>query len=125
MGRQPLIDAWPDWFEVIPNERWPELMMECYRVLKKDTHAYFLADEEAQDYVYRTGTAWNQPIPPGTAGFEPLSFPSTNLVAGAEGSASVPSAKATAPRASPAAISGRYFAARSALPAATSAWVTP
>lgn len=35
-----------DWFEVIPNERWLELMRECYRVLKKDTHAYFLADEE-------------------------------------------------------------------------------
>jgi len=35
-----------DWFEVIPNERWPELMREAYRVLKKDTHAYFLADEE-------------------------------------------------------------------------------
>ena len=31
----------------------------------------------------------------------------------------------TAPRASPAAIWGRYWAARSALPAATSAWVTP
>ncbi len=35
-----------DWFEVIPNERWPELMRECYRVLKKDSHAYFIADEE-------------------------------------------------------------------------------
>lgn len=35
-----------DWFEVIPNERWPELMRECYRVLKRDAHAYFMADEE-------------------------------------------------------------------------------
>ena len=35
-----------DWFEVIPNERWPELMREAYRVLKKNTHSYFLADEE-------------------------------------------------------------------------------
>ena len=35
-----------DWFEVIPNERWPELMRECYRVLKPNTHSYFIADEE-------------------------------------------------------------------------------
>ena len=30
----------------------------------------FFTNEEAQDYVYRTGTAWSQPIAPGTAGAE-------------------------------------------------------
>lgn len=32
------------WFEIFPNARLPELLTECYRVLKKDTHARILCD---------------------------------------------------------------------------------
>jgi hypothetical protein len=32
----------------------------------------FFTNEEGQDYVYRTGTAWSQPVPAGTAGAEQI-----------------------------------------------------
>lgn len=34
------------WFDIMPNERFPELMTECYRVLKKDRHMYLFCDHE-------------------------------------------------------------------------------
>ncbi len=35
-----------DWFSIFPNERFPELFAEVYRVLKKDTHFYLYCDPE-------------------------------------------------------------------------------
>jgi site-specific DNA-methyltransferase (adenine-specific) len=35
-----------DWFTVFPNERFPELFAEIYRVLRKDTHFYLFCDAE-------------------------------------------------------------------------------
>lgn len=34
------------WFEIFPNGRFPELMAECYRVLKPDAHCYVYCDAE-------------------------------------------------------------------------------
>jgi site-specific DNA-methyltransferase (adenine-specific) len=35
-----------DWFNVFPNERFPEMFAEIYRVLRKDTHFYLFCDSE-------------------------------------------------------------------------------
>lgn len=35
-----------DWFSIFPNERFPDLFAEVYRVLKKDTHFYLFCDPE-------------------------------------------------------------------------------
>lgn len=34
------------WFEIFPNDRLPELFAEIYRVMKKNTHFYFICDQE-------------------------------------------------------------------------------
>ena len=35
-----------DWFEIFPNARFPELFVEVYRVLKRNTHFYLYSDPE-------------------------------------------------------------------------------
>jgi site-specific DNA-methyltransferase (adenine-specific) len=35
-----------DWFEIFPNDRFPELFKEVFRVLKKDSHFYLFCDPE-------------------------------------------------------------------------------
>ncbi len=35
-----------DWFDIFPNERFPELFAEVFRVLKRDTHFYLFCDPE-------------------------------------------------------------------------------
>ncbi|MGE0404166.1 MAG: site-specific DNA-methyltransferase [Kofleriaceae bacterium] len=35
-----------DWFEIFPNARFPELFVEVYRVLKRNTHFYLYCDPE-------------------------------------------------------------------------------
>jgi site-specific DNA-methyltransferase (adenine-specific) len=35
-----------DWFKIFPNERFPELFRQIYRVLRKDTHFYLFCDPE-------------------------------------------------------------------------------
>ena len=35
-----------DWFTIFPNDRFPELFSEIYRVLKKDAHFYLFCDPE-------------------------------------------------------------------------------
>lgn len=34
------------WFEIFPNHRFPELLEQIYRVLKKNTHFYLFCDQE-------------------------------------------------------------------------------
>ena len=34
------------WFEIFPNQRFEELLIEIYRVLKKDSHFYLFCDQE-------------------------------------------------------------------------------
>lgn len=40
-----------DWFDVFPNERFPELLAEVYRVLAKDSHFYLFCDQETMFVV--------------------------------------------------------------------------
>lgn len=40
-----------DWFEVFPNVRFPELLVEIHRVLKKDRHFYMHCDAETMFVV--------------------------------------------------------------------------
>jgi site-specific DNA-methyltransferase (adenine-specific) len=35
-----------DWFQIFPNERFPELFAEVYRVLRRNTHFYLFCDPE-------------------------------------------------------------------------------
>jgi site-specific DNA-methyltransferase (adenine-specific) len=35
-----------EWFDVFPNERFPELFREVYRVLRRDSHFYLFCDQE-------------------------------------------------------------------------------
>ena len=35
-----------DWFSIFPNDRFPELFEQIYRVLKKDSHFYLFCDPE-------------------------------------------------------------------------------
>jgi site-specific DNA-methyltransferase (adenine-specific) len=35
-----------DWFAIFPNDRFPELFREVWRVLKKNTHFYMFCDQE-------------------------------------------------------------------------------
>jgi site-specific DNA-methyltransferase (adenine-specific) len=40
-----------DWFPVMPNERFPELLAELYRVLAPDSHCYIFCDDETSDVI--------------------------------------------------------------------------
>lgn len=40
-----------DWFTIFPNERFPELLSEVYRVLRRDTHFYLFCDQETMFVV--------------------------------------------------------------------------
>jgi site-specific DNA-methyltransferase (adenine-specific) len=40
-----------DWFQVFPNERFPEFFAQIHRVLKRDTHFYLFCDQETMFVV--------------------------------------------------------------------------
>lgn len=40
-----------DWFQVFPNRRFPELLSEVYRVLRKNSHFYLFCDQETMFVV--------------------------------------------------------------------------
>lgn len=40
-----------DWFKIFPNSRFPELLPEIYRVLRKDSHFYLFCDPETMFIV--------------------------------------------------------------------------
>src|SRR3954447_15412796 len=40
-----------DWFRIFPNERFPELFREVYRVLARDRHFYLFTDVETMFVV--------------------------------------------------------------------------
>ncbi|MDX2051037.1 MAG: site-specific DNA-methyltransferase [Polyangiaceae bacterium] len=40
-----------DWFQIFPNERFPELFSELYRVLKANSHLYLFSDQETMFVV--------------------------------------------------------------------------
>ncbi len=40
-----------DWFDIFPNSRFPALLAELYRVLKKDRHFYMFCDQETMFVV--------------------------------------------------------------------------
>lgn len=46
-----------DWFPVFPNDRFPELFEQFYRVLRPDTHLYVQCDEETADICKPIGRA--------------------------------------------------------------------
>ncbi|MEZ6994009.1 site-specific DNA-methyltransferase [Aeromonas dhakensis] len=39
------------WFDIFPNERFETLLIEIYRVLKKNSHFYLFCDQETMFYV--------------------------------------------------------------------------
>ncbi|MGX5913922.1 DNA-methyltransferase [Aliidiomarina sp. Khilg15.8] len=45
------------WFEIFPNERLEALMLELYRVLKKNTHCYIFCDQETMFKLKPIGEA--------------------------------------------------------------------
>ncbi len=40
-----------DWFPIMPNERFPELLAELYRVMAPDSHCYIFCDDETSDII--------------------------------------------------------------------------
>lgn len=46
-----------DWFEIFPNDRFPELFAEVYRVLKRNTHFYLYCDPETMFVAKPAGEA--------------------------------------------------------------------
>lgn len=40
-----------DWFPIMPNERFPELLSELYRVMADDSHCYIFCDDETSDVI--------------------------------------------------------------------------
>jgi len=40
-----------DWFPIMPNERFPELLAELYRVMAPDSHLYIFADDDTSDVI--------------------------------------------------------------------------
>jgi len=40
-----------DWFDIFPNERFPELFQEAYRVLRPNSHLYLFCDQETMFIV--------------------------------------------------------------------------
>ena len=55
-----------DWFTIFPNDRFPELFAEVYRVLRKNTHFYLFCDPEtmfvAKPYGEAAGFKFWKPI---------------------------------------------------------------
>ncbi len=55
-----------DWFRVFPNDRFPELFAEAFRVLKRNTHFYLFCDAEtmfiAKPEAERAGFRFWKPI---------------------------------------------------------------
>ena len=54
------------WFEIFPNDRFTELFVEVYRVLKKNTHFYMFCDQEtmfvAKPLAEAVGFKFHKPI---------------------------------------------------------------
>lgn len=46
-----------DWFTIFPNKRFPELFVELYRVLKKNSHLYLFCDAETMFVAKPVGEA--------------------------------------------------------------------
>jgi site-specific DNA-methyltransferase (adenine-specific) len=46
-----------DWFEIFPNDRFPELFAEAYRVLRPNSHLYLMCDQETMFAVKPMGEA--------------------------------------------------------------------
>lgn len=42
-----------DWFEIMPNERFPELLDELWRVMAENSHLYIFCDDETSDVIKR------------------------------------------------------------------------
>jgi site-specific DNA-methyltransferase (adenine-specific) len=40
-----------EWFPIMPNERFPELLAELYRVMAPDSHCYIFCDDETSDVI--------------------------------------------------------------------------
>ena len=62
-----------DWFADLPDEAWPEVLAECYRVLRNDRHAYLICDRRTEDvfvdaavsagFRYLRTIIWNKGTP--------------------------------------------------------------
>lgn len=46
-----------DWFPIFKNERFPELLAQMYRTLRRNRHAYIMCDDETSDVIKPMATA--------------------------------------------------------------------
>lgn len=51
-----------DWFKIFPNRRFPELLMEMYRVLRKNSHLYIFCDDETSNVLWYVNRQLPQPF---------------------------------------------------------------
>ena len=42
-----------EWFADLPDDAWPEVLRECYRVLREDRHTYVICDRRTEDVFAR------------------------------------------------------------------------
>ena len=40
-----------DWFEIMPNEKFPELLDQYYRIMAENSHCYIFCDDETSDVI--------------------------------------------------------------------------
>jgi len=62
-----------DWFADLPDGAWPEVLTQCYRVLRDDRHAYVICDRRTEDvfvdaaesagFRYLRTIIWNKGTP--------------------------------------------------------------
>jgi len=46
-----------DWFADLPDDAWPEVLAECYRVLRDDRHAYVICDRRTEEVFIAAAVA--------------------------------------------------------------------
>jgi site-specific DNA-methyltransferase (adenine-specific) len=46
-----------DWFADLPDEAWPGVLAQCFRVLREDRHAYVICDRRTEEIFIHAGVA--------------------------------------------------------------------
>lgn len=51
-----------NWFEIMPNEMFPEFLFQCHRIMADNSHLYIFCDDETSDVIYRCNEELEQPF---------------------------------------------------------------